>query len=128
VSINEKLFRISADHLILQGRKCILHPDEYGKFKSTNNCALRNKEGLKCAVGALISDEYYNDGLEAFNVYTNHIKKAIASSQGIPEGEVNSTMIWSLQIIHDDLDPSEWSQELTDFANLMGFNWTPESK
>jgi hypothetical protein len=128
MNVNEKLFKISADHLIRQGRKCECYAyvcDELRNELLTNNCVYRNHRGFRDAVGALISDEQYKYSLEDCPASSNCVKNAIADSHNIKVDEINDIMILRLQEVHDHTEPGEWSQKLTDLADQLGFHWTP---
>ena len=127
MNVNEKLFNLSADHLIRQGCKALVYyewGDSNNEVKPTS-CVFRNDQGLKCAVGALIGDDHYSKNLEGFDVANYYVKNAIESTHNIVLDETIISMLWSLQEIHDHSAPIEWSQKLTDLAVKLGFDWTP---
>lgn len=80
--------------VIKQGRK------SYGK---DDVCAYRGPEGLKCAVGHLIDDKFYDIGLEGKGVLDVVIKESIEDSIGrkVTKKEVDYLRI--LQCCHDDV-------------------------
>ena len=125
MNINETLFKLSADHLIRQGRKAENYFE--GKNSTCNACAYRSKDNLKCAIGALISDDQYSEDLERFLPFDHHIHNAIALTHNISISKLDKTsdrMFAMLQGIHDFSEPSEWAQKLTDLAAEMGFDWS----
>jgi hypothetical protein len=132
MSINEKLFKISADHLIRQSCKALSYwGDSSNDWGDSSNelkpatCVFRNEHGLKCAVGALIGDVHYSKNLEGWDVENFLVRNAIESTHNIVLDETIVSMLWSLQEIHDHSAPIEWSRKLTDLADELGFDWTP---
>ncbi len=66
----QEIFDTVAVHLIKQGKPAVAH--------SGQACAYKTADGLRCAVGVLISDEEYEDKMEGKSVYTllgNHKEK-----------------------------------------------------
>jgi hypothetical protein len=53
---NQEAFSRVVDHLRQQGRPS----------HDSGNCAYRSKDGLRCAVGVLITDEFYKPELEGY--------------------------------------------------------------
>jgi hypothetical protein len=73
----EKIARISArirDHLIAQ-RTVSRAATPYG-----SRCAYRGDEGLSCAVGCLIADSFYNEGLEGLAFNAREVFHAVRKS------------------------------------------------
>jgi hypothetical protein len=125
MNINEKLFVISADHLMRQGRKAENYGE--GNHSLSNVCAYRTKDNLKCAIGVLIADDHYSEALERFLPFDHQIHNAIALTHNISISKLDKTsdrMFSMLQGIHDYSEPSEWAQKLTDLAAEMGFDWS----
>jgi hypothetical protein len=120
---DEKLFRISADHLISQGKKSI-------RIDSRNKerCAYRGVDGTKCAIGVLIDDEHYEPYMEYISVESEGenglaIRDAIGDTHD--DFDFNISMLVRLQRIHDTKDVSDWPNALIDLANKYRINWTP---
>jgi hypothetical protein len=125
MNINEKLFNISADHLIRQSCKALTYWADSSNELTPTTCVYRNENGLKCAVGALIGDVHYRKDLEGWDVENLLVRNAIESTHNIVLDETIVSMLWSLQEIHDHSAPIEWSRKLTDLAAQLGFDWTP---
>lgn len=127
MNINKKLFKISADHLIQQNKISVHDESPKDLFDlDKNQCAYRGIFGRKCAVGALISDEYYYPALEGYSVETGgEIENLIALSHNIDPDEISTEMLLELQNIHDKKKVSAWPSQLTALANKLGIDWTP---
>jgi hypothetical protein len=122
MSINEKLFRIAADHLVSQGA---MSANEY------DTCAYRGVSGRMCAVGVLISDDHYDlkiEGTAIAKYPEDEILTAIAVSHNVDEKDLDVDILISLQRIHDEIDPDRWVISLENKAKELGFNWTPPAE
>ena len=117
MNINEALFKLSADHLIKQGKEAV--KDE---FECVYRC---HSTGRKCAVGALISDDHYDPDIEGYTIKScDLILELIARSNNVPVESINVDVMNALQFIHDEHDPIDWPIALTKKAQEFGFNWT----
>ena len=107
----KEIFDRVKTHLLEQGARA---------RHSTGVCAYRAPNGLKCAVGCLITDEAYNDGLEGKNVKSGRVLPALIVS-GISTDSTTLHMLTSLQSIHDREAPANWERELAHLeADLFG--------
>jgi hypothetical protein len=93
------------EHLLAQGRRA-------QASGAGLNCAYRNEEGLKCAVGCLIADEHYGSFLEgralvggASCVVAAALRKSGAQEDAFP-------MLIRLQQLHDNQLVETWGSEL----------------
>lgn len=84
---------------------------------SGGDCAYRGNGGLKCAVGHLISDEFYDKSMEGKCAGETCIVDAICKSVQIES--VNPVFLGMLQIIHDNYMPDEWVDQLADFERKL---------
>lgn len=91
-----QIFDQVKNHLLTQNEKCQLV--EHGA------CAYRNKEGLKCAAGCLISDDEYSENFECHNW------QALVESRVVPTAHYK--LIKTLQMIHDESNPDRWAEQL----------------
>lgn len=83
---------------------------------STATCAYRGKEGKKCAIGALIKDEFYNPEFEG-HAFGNHTTvQAVERSLGTEITVGDESFLRRLQRLHDGVSPSQWEQHLKEFA------------
>ena len=117
MNINEALFKLSADHLIKQGKRA-----ENEEFE----CVYRSPESDdKCAIGVLISDDHYDPDIEGHTIKScDLILELIARSNNVPVESINVDVMNALQFIHDEHYPIDWPIALTKKAQEFGFNWT----
>lgn len=105
----QEIFDIVSKHLLKQGRRSL----------SANNskCVYRSPDGLKCAAGALISDEEYrpemDSTLDSGWIVNLHLRK-------VRERVGNATFVAALQEIHDMKPPDRWALYLRDLAKMHG--------
>lgn len=118
----QEVFNKVANHLLTQNKKS--WSDEIF------DCAYKNNEGLKCAIGCLISDENYYPELESCCIDSEELHKAIIKS-GIslkiykndiyyPGGDL--LFLYELQKIHDNFEPDVWRGKLSKFAEKWEFD------
>lgn len=98
----QKLFDIASKHLIKQGKRSA----------AGNNCLYRGPDGLKCAVGALISDECYNRDLESEPAGSSAVVNAVSETQGFSLDEDAIRIVNRLQIVHDSGLVSHWADKI----------------
>lgn len=96
------LFDKVVAHLLKQNAKSETSPGGFCKYRGPN--------GLKCAVGFLISDKAYSDSIEYASVVDDKVKVALAKS-GVSITEDNILMLTDLQYLHDRYEVSEWAKE-----------------
>lgn len=83
-------------------------------------CAYRNLEGLKCPVGVLIKDKYYDKYFEGVGLSPNtNLSKektvlvdSLRKSGVLIDDETVRSMLRDFQNIHDNYWPVEWQNEL----------------
>jgi hypothetical protein len=75
------------------------------------SCAYRGADGLKCAVGCLITDEAYTPDLEGEGV-RNPLVVAALEKSGIECTPSILNLLNELQEIHDFEDPEAWAARL----------------
>lgn len=100
----QQVFDISAGHLLKQMQR-----SEDGE-----NCRYRGKNGLMCAAGPFLKDEYA-EKCEGTGWYGLHI-------DGLAP-RTNSKLIRELQMVHDACDPSEWRGQLEAVAVRHGLKY-----
>ncbi len=103
----QEVFDIVSGHLITQNKR---------SSDNEGYCNYRNPDGLKCAAGVLIPDEYYDFSLEGYSWSDLLAKDEVPSDHSI--------IISMLQLIHDDTEPTEWKQELRSLAKRFSLNTT----
>jgi hypothetical protein len=99
---NQNAFNIMVQHLRKQGRKSVL-PDD------PNGCAYRGADGLKCAIGALISDKKYK------KKYEGQSASMLAMFYGMFTG-LDPYLLDDVQSIHDNYPVTEWESRLKGIA------------
>jgi hypothetical protein len=119
----QNVFDTVAKHLLTQNKRSentIVQEDGI----ADTICAYRGENGLKCAIGALIKDEFYQPSLENQTPASNQVQNALKAS-GIEVGEdftaeSNYWFLQELQMVHDDFDPKNWLVELNQLASNYG--------
>lgn len=99
-----ELFETVKNHLLKQNKR---------STKNDTFCLYKNPEGLKCAIGVLIKDEFYKKGFEGFQlVGDKKIQKAVELSiqRNLLEAEIR--MLDELQFLHDNVDEEDWAEGL----------------
>ena len=112
----QDMFNTMVRHLIKQRVRSMLPGD--------NLCAYRGADGTKCAVGALIADEYYHFGLETNTVYNPCVLEALQLSIKRETTDDEERLLKAMQDIHDS---SRFSLEdkinkMHDLAAIYGLN------
>jgi hypothetical protein len=89
-------------HLRQQGRKAL---------RAEGGCAYRTPEGLKCAVGCLISDEEYSQEMEGHTIDW-------LNATGMLPSHLTShyNLLMALQWVHDCHDAAHWELGLQQVA------------
>ena len=111
----QKVFKQVAKHLLAQDKRC-----ESVTAKGVNGCFYRHPEAdLKCAVGCLITDEFYHKDLEYKDVDDDSVVAALEGSLKQTLTSSDRSLLYSLQHLHDYKD--EWEKELDKLA-ILHFN------
>lgn len=118
----QEVFDKVKTHLLTQNKRSI---------NGNEGCLYRHPEGLKCAIGPLLSDEVYTPELEGKTPQHYILSKALAdsgldidletgletfanSSQGLRNDDTK--FLSELQFIHDYDPVEEWEIKLKEFA------------
>lgn len=91
----------------------------------TPACAYRGNGGLMCAVGCLIPDEIYREGMEgkvAYSVFYDFDEVRTLFDYRDARVTDFTRLISSLQNIHDCSEPHEWKGKLCDLAFKDGLD------
>jgi hypothetical protein len=107
----QEIFDFVANHLLTQNKKSV---------EESGTCLYRCGD-LKCAVGALISDEDYDCNFEMQNLRILSSKKETIFNH-IEESRLEFLM--HLQTIHDDFSIKEWLEELS----ILGLRFNLSNK
>ncbi len=102
-------------HLLTQNERAT-QTDSSGETK----CKYLTPEGLKCAVGCLITPEEYSisfekklvSGLVMYELLSPRLKEIFSN---------NISLLQSLQGIHDCSEPHMWKEKLANVAENRGF-------
>jgi hypothetical protein len=91
-------------------------------------CLYRGPKGLRCAVGALIPDELYEESMEGINVASLLIVKR----EDYPKiadllGSVDISMLEEMQNIHDFQEIEDWENRFRLCAKDYGLTFNPSA-
>lgn len=122
-TLKEIFFKVS-EHLLKQNKKSVVK----GGF---DFCKYRFNE-LKCAVGILIRDEFYDPVCEGESVMVNfnfrngetRAKTILINSlykSGVPLNTETFSMLQNLQDIHDQKFVNTWEEKLVELGKEYGF-------
>lgn len=98
---NKEAFQLAKKHLLCQKKKCL---------SAHGSCILRNADGLKCAVGALLPDEADQKFLDLRTLC--HVF--------LPG--VDYYLLDQLRVIHDCFDVMDWENRLVALEKRMGYD------
>lgn len=100
-----QIFEKVKNHLLTQKLKSV---------DADGACVYRGENGMMCAVGCLIKDEFYSSHIEGVSVTASKVHFALTQSIGDIEG-ITDNMLSCLQRIHDDKQPEDWEAYLNTF-------------
>lgn len=103
---DQEAFTVAAEHLLRQSERSVA--------EDSGACMYRGKEGLKCAVGILIPDEFYREDMEGLAV--NDLMVKFPSIRQLFR-DVNLDLLDELQGIHDSHMPKYWRRALHKLAS-----------
>jgi hypothetical protein len=90
---------------------------------NNGTCRLRSKDGRRCAIGSLISDEVYRPNIEGIGIsYYQHasdgalLQMFYASNVNAYDQEIMALLI-ELEAVHDDAGVTEWQTLLLDIGH-----------
>ena len=110
MSLDQTIFNKVAAHLLAQGRPSM---GDYG-----GESAYHNYDGLRCAVGCLISNKHYSEDLEGYSVQHDRVLQAVKSSLGLQHlAPRTADLLSDLQELHDLTPPEEWREGLKELAH-----------
>lgn len=93
------------NHLLTQNKKSVEHNDPL-------ECRYRTKDGLSCAVGCLIKNEFYSPSLEGKGIGNFAVVLTVECSLETKLTEEQLNILWKLQRLHDSADVECWKSEL----------------
>ena len=100
LTTDEGVFEFVKQHLLNQGQKS----------EGVSSCFYKKNNGLSCAIGCLIENEFYNDNLEFKNGDDPIVIDAVRKS--LPNWVINENMLIDLQVVHDEYEVEEWECKL----------------
>jgi len=118
----QELFDKVVNHLLTQKAKSTVTEDQ------TGTCLYRstwNGKQYKCAVGALITDDYYKESLECATAQDEKVIKAVESSLDKKLSRDEKFLLTELQGIHDSHAILAWPQRLKAAAMGHGLLYNP---
>ena len=101
---SREVFDFVKNHLLEQGVKSgvISKREDF-------TCLYRGPNNTKCAVGCLITDEYYYESLENRAVNNLWVREAVEKSIG---NNFSYLLLGELQILHDEVNVTSWEKSL----------------
>jgi len=115
----QEIFDKIVTHLRTQNEKSV---DDGGY-----SCVYLSPNGLKCAVGCLISKDAYDAKIEGQTACNSHVKKALELS-GIGVDEQLELMLIKMQYLHDDNTPDHWEEEFFKIAAQFDLKLKPKGE
>jgi hypothetical protein len=103
----QEIFDTVVTHLLTQNEQSVGMDGE---------CLYRGPGGLKCAVGALITDDEYSIDMEENSAAT------VILRFNLDRFSAHTDLLDELQSIHDLCSPSNWPERLYTFALIHGLN------
>lgn len=104
MSLKQELFDRISKHLLKQNKRST---DHHG------DCRYRGDYGLKCAVGAIISDKKYSEKIEGVNVYYEYVISCLPVRY---RGKSSIDFLNKLQKLHDRTAVHLWKDGLKEIA------------
>lgn len=102
----ERIFNRVKNYLLAQNEQSL---------DSQDRCMYRGDDCRKCAVGFLISDEFYTPKLERKSLrHSQPIREAVMKSQKMPDIPRVWEMLHRLQLVHDHNEPRMWEMLIDD--------------
>lgn len=110
----QAVFNQVRDHLLAQGVR--------SEDPKTGQCRYRGPDGLKCAIGAIVSDAHYDEQMDLGNLSacSRTVLDAVGDSIACYVEDWEARFLRELQEIHDDDDPATWRYTLDRFAQSWG--------
>ena len=102
------IFKKSVRGLLKQNKQSLCDGD----------CVYLNPEGLKCAIGMLITEGSYNPKMEHSGPGDDRVQKALEKSGIIVSNESDVGFLTRLQNIHDGYEPCTWVDIFAYFARV----------
>lgn len=115
----QEIFNTVATHLLTQMQKSLLD----------GRCVYRHPDGLKCAVGCLITDEEYQSTMEGNSIttliYHDPMMENFKIYPSLLRFVDQVSLLRALQRIHDGIDPEFWEENLKITAHSYKLDFIP---
>ena len=109
---NQEAFDKVYAHLMAQKKQSAIKTEKGQIF-----CKYRSPDGLKCAIGCLISDHDYDKEMESIPVRSLIDDVRFINKPSIKSlKEADRDLLYRLQAVHDLHDPDKWEAELRNIA------------
>lgn len=122
-AVYQRAFDIVAEHLLKQKEKCM----------DGNSCVYRSKsitgEVTKCAIGALIPDELYDESIETLGVVDDEVFNLVLEGNPWMRGKHERALQYkliNLQGLHDQIPVDSWYDKLEHIAFEDRLQWNFE--
>jgi len=124
----QQVFDKCAAHLLTQGQRSVR--EWRGPYHKAS--AYRGDNGLRCPVGCLIDDDYYDEEMEGLRVShwivlaglrQSHVLPDYDSEGDPPEAKIVISLLGYMQRMHDSVEPCGWRDEL--YAIADNFRLSP---
>ena len=89
---NQEIFNKVSKHLIAQGKQCV---------SANGDCVYRGPKNLKCAIGCLIPDEFYEAFMENKSIHILFGKFPVNMKESKLKKQ-SGDLLFELQKIHDN--------------------------
>jgi hypothetical protein len=110
----QEIFDTVTTHLLTQRAKSAVpntDGEKYGESKLT--CLYRHPDGLTCAVGCLIKDEFYETRLEGLRATSDDVLRSLTDSGVDTESYGVRSLLRELQGVHDNEPVEDWDLKLS---------------
>jgi hypothetical protein len=114
----QEIFDKVAKHLLTQNEAAIVEPSSFAKLPRCRYRLEKDGKVLKCAIGCLIPDELYHEGLEG------PLNGLLGSNGLLPFLDSDHDFLRTLQGIHDDREVVDWKNCLAAVAKNHFLNPT----
>jgi hypothetical protein len=114
----QEIYNTVRGHLLTQNAKS-QDPEKAVQSDDGVFCVYRAPNGMKCAAGVLIKDEFYCQNMEGKRVVHSMVKEGLVKS-GVPDDYRVFQPISRLQSVHDNVGVSRWGEALRHVADDFG--------
>lgn len=108
----QQMYEYVVNHLVTQTKQCV---------GSDGGCMYRGLDDMKCAVGCLIADEFYEEELENCAIDEPNVRHAVELSINRPLSEEELALLLMFQSHHDEksfFNDEMFPDDYRDFTNI----------